>query len=43
MIALDTHALVWCVAGNSQLSRTARGAIETETQNSEILVWAISA
>lgn len=43
MIALDTHALIWWVAGDSQLSRAARKAIEAETQNGEILVSAISA
>lgn len=43
MIVLDTHALVWWVAGDSQLSRPAREAIEAEAQNGEILVSAISA
>lgn len=43
MIALDTHALIWWVAGDSQLSRAAHKAIEAETQNGEILVSAISA
>lgn len=43
MIVLDTHALVWWVAGDSQLSRPAREAIEAEAQEGEILVSAISA
>lgn len=43
MIALDTHALVWWAAGDSQLSRSAREAIEAEVQDGEILVSAISA
>lgn len=43
MIALDTHALVWWVTGTPQLSRPARAAIETEAQDGEILVSAISA
>ena len=43
MIVLDTHALVWWVAGDAQLSRRAREAIEAEEQNGEILVSAISA
>ena len=32
MIALDTHALVWWAAGDAQLSRPARDAIEAELQ-----------
>ncbi|WP_028354587.1 type II toxin-antitoxin system VapC family toxin [Bordetella petrii] len=43
MIVLDTHALVWWAAGDSQLSRPAREAIEAEVQDGEILVSAISA
>lgn len=43
MIVLDTHALVWWVAGDSQLSRPAREAIEAEAKDGEILVSAISA
>nr|WP_313657092.1 type II toxin-antitoxin system VapC family toxin [Achromobacter ruhlandii] len=43
MIVLDTHALVWWAAGDSQLSRAAREAIEAEAQDGEILVSAISA
>jgi len=43
MIVLDTHALVWWAAGDSQLSRAAREAIEAEAQDVEILVSAISA
>lgn len=43
MIVLDTHALVWWAAGDSQLSRAAREAIEAEVQDGEILISAISA
>lgn len=43
MIVLDTHALVWWVAGDPQLSHPAREAIEAEAQDGEILVSAISA
>ena len=43
MIVLDTHALVWWAAGDSQLSRAARKAIEAEVQDGEILISAISA
>lgn len=43
MIVLDTHALVWWVSGDSQLSRPAREAIEAEGQNGEILISAITA
>ncbi|MDH0738486.1 type II toxin-antitoxin system VapC family toxin [Achromobacter sp. AGC78] len=43
MIVLDTHALVWWIAEDSQLSRRAREVIEAEMQGGEILVSAISA
>ncbi|HCW22089.1 type II toxin-antitoxin system VapC family toxin [Achromobacter sp.] len=43
MIVLDTHALVWWVSGDSQLSRAAREAIEAEGQDGEILISAITA
>ena len=43
MIALDTHALVWWAAGDEQLSRAAREAIDAELHAGEILVSAISA
>ncbi|WP_286895874.1 type II toxin-antitoxin system VapC family toxin [Achromobacter sp. UBA2119] len=43
MIVLDTHALIWWVSGDSQLSRPARNAIEAEAQNGEILISAMSA
>lgn len=43
MIVLDTHALVWWVSGDPQLSRTAGAAIEAEGQDGEILVSAITA
>ncbi|PMR77626.1 type II toxin-antitoxin system VapC family toxin [Billgrantia endophytica] len=45
MIVLDTHALLWWVSGDSQLSRRALEAVERELQadDGEILVSAISA
>jgi PIN domain nuclease of toxin-antitoxin system len=43
MIVLDTHALVWWVAEDAQLSRRAREVIEAEVHDGEILVSAISA
>ena len=43
MIVLDTHALVWWVSGDAQLSRKARHAIEAESPEGGILVSAISA
>lgn len=45
MIVLDTHALLWWVSGDSQLSQKALEAIENELQadDGEILVSAITA
>ena len=45
MIVLDTHALVWWVNGDSQLSPNAKIAIENEqsTDDGIVLVSAISA
>ncbi|AYD66076.1 type II toxin-antitoxin system VapC family toxin [Achromobacter sp. B7] len=43
MIVLDTHALLWWVSGDSQLSRAAREAIDAEGQDGEILISAITA
>lgn len=44
MIVLDTHALVWWVNGNDQLSPRARKAIEKElAEDGQILVSAITA
>lgn len=43
MIVLDTHALVWWVSGDPQLSRPAQEAIETQREGGEILISAISA
>ncbi len=43
MIVLDTHTLVWWVAGQSELSRTAKRHIEKELANGEVLVSSISA
>lgn len=44
MIALDTHALVWWVNGDSALSRAAGQAIERERKRrGEIVISSISA
>lgn len=45
MIVLDTHVLVWWVAGDANLSRKARSAIRAERRadDGQILVSAISA
>ncbi|WP_290648674.1 type II toxin-antitoxin system VapC family toxin [Aquisalimonas sp.] len=45
MIVLDTHALIWWVNGDAQLSDRAREAVEAEqaTEGGVILVSAISA
>ena len=43
MIVLDTHALVWWVAGDPTLSKKAKAAIERELSGGEIIVSAISA
>lgn len=43
MIVLDTHALVWWVAGNDQLSSAAAKAIENARAHGSILISAISA
>ena len=45
MIVLDTHALVWWVHGDSQLSPNAKAAIEGErsTELGVVLISAISA
>ncbi|MEZ2310500.1 type II toxin-antitoxin system VapC family toxin [Paraburkholderia sp. RCC_158] len=43
MIALDTHALVWWVTGDSALSTKAKAAINRELNGGELLVSAISA
>jgi PIN domain nuclease of toxin-antitoxin system len=43
VIVLDTHALVWWVAGDSTLSKKAKAAIERELSGGEIIVSAISA
>lgn len=42
MIVLDTHALVWWVSGDPQLSRPAQEAIETQREGGEILISAIT-
>ncbi len=44
MIVLDTHALVWWVNGNDQLSTSARQAIASElAEGQQVLVSVISA
>jgi PIN domain nuclease of toxin-antitoxin system len=43
MIVLDTHTLVWWVAGQSELSKAAKNAIEKDIAKDEVLVSSISA
>lgn len=43
VIVLDTHALVWWVGGDENLSRAAKKAIESELDGGQIVVSAISA
>lgn len=43
MIVLDTHALVWWVTGDAELSKKAKAVIEREQDSGEIIVSAISA
>ncbi|WP_454725830.1 MULTISPECIES: type II toxin-antitoxin system VapC family toxin [Cupriavidus] len=43
MIVLDTHTLVWWVAGDETLSKTAKAAIDRELDGGQIIVSAISA
>ncbi|SDH34650.1 PIN domain nuclease, a component of toxin-antitoxin system (PIN domain) [Paraburkholderia phenazinium] len=43
VIVLDTHTLVWWVAGDPALSKKAKTAIERELAGGEIIVSAISA
>lgn len=44
MIVLDTHALVWWVSGDEQLSLSARKAIQAElSKDGQIMISAISA
>lgn len=44
MIVLDTHALIWWVNGDKQLSAKARKAIETElSSEGQVIISAISA
>lgn len=42
MIVLDTHALIWWVNGDAQLSGSAKASIETAQQGGRVLVSAIS-
>ena len=43
MIVLDTHALVWWVTGDAELSANARAAIKKELNGGAIIVSSISA
>jgi len=43
VIVLDTHALVWWVTGDAELSANARAAIKKELNGGEIIVSSISA
>lgn len=44
MIVLDTHALIWWVNGDKQLSAKAKKAIETElSSEGQVIISAISA
>ena len=43
VIVLDTHALVWWVTGDAELSKKAKAVIEREQDSGEIIVSAISA
>lgn len=43
VIVLDTHALVWWVAGEKALSKKARSLIARESKDGEIIVSSISA
>jgi len=43
LIVLDTHVLVWWVAGDSKLSKKAKAAIERERNGGAIIVSSISA
>lgn len=42
MIVLDTHAWIWWIGSPDRLSKTARGAIETATESSELYASSIS-
>jgi PIN domain nuclease of toxin-antitoxin system len=42
VIVLDTHALVWWVTGDAELSKKAKTVIEREQHSGEIIVSAIS-
>jgi PIN domain nuclease of toxin-antitoxin system len=43
MIVLDTHTLVWWVAGHAELSKTAKTIIDKELAKGEVVVSSISA
>jgi len=43
VIVLDTHTLVWWVAGDPLLSKAAKTAIEREKSRGEIIISSISA
>jgi PIN domain nuclease of toxin-antitoxin system len=41
-VVLDTHVLVWLLAGNRQIGAATRGLIDRELKESEVLASAIS-
>ncbi len=43
MIVLDTHTLVWWVAGQSELSGVAKMYIDNALKNNDVIVSSISA
>jgi PIN domain nuclease of toxin-antitoxin system len=43
VIVLDTHTLIWWVAGHSDLSKAAKRAIENDLAKEEVMVSSISA
>lgn len=43
MIVLDTHALVWWVAGDATLSKKAKAAIDKEMAGGDIIISSITA
>lgn len=43
MIVLDTHALLWWVSGQPDLSKTAKRTIEKELAKGEVVISSISA
>jgi PIN domain nuclease of toxin-antitoxin system len=43
MIVLDTHALVWWIAGDATLSKKAKAAIDKEMAGGDIIISSITA